>query len=80
MVECTIRNTSFKGTLMDILVILGHINIDDDDVPRDKEVAAKENEAIFDSLSPCRAYSWPNLSNDFMAQQRWLNTLQDFVI
>ena len=35
---------------MDILVILGHINIDDDDVPRDKEVAAKENEAIFDSL------------------------------
>jgi hypothetical protein len=30
----------------------GHITIDDDDVPRDKEVAAKENEAIFDSLSP----------------------------
>ena len=59
---------------------VGAVFIDDDDVPWDKEVAAKENEAIFDSLSPCRAYSWPNLSNDFMAQQRWLGTLQDFVI
>ena len=61
------------------LAILGHINIDDDDVPRDKEVAAKENEAIFDSLSPCGAYSCPNLSNDFMARQRRLRTLQVFV-
>ena len=29
---------------------VGAVFIDDDDVPWDKEVAAKENEAIFDSL------------------------------
>ena len=66
---------------MDILVILGHINIDDDDVPRDKEVAAKENEEgiaykVVRMVSNKRRVTWERREY-FHRKRAWVEPLCD---